>query len=169
MNGLDNYPPIKIKRGKSRTMKPVGRVNCPNICFFYRTTPHPREKLERRCEFLDELKRRNKLVYSEKYRLKQLFKDIPEDKKKIAEGLFTQAARLRILLNDMWIDISENGDYELFSQSETQTPYERERPVAKLYNSRDVTYHRVIKQLIDMLPEDKVIDKNDITNGGDLI
>ncbi|HGD3246528.1 TPA: hypothetical protein ACIODQ_001071 [Streptococcus agalactiae] len=118
---------------------------------------------------MDELKRRNKSVYSEKYRLKQLFKDIPEDKKKIAEGLFTQAARLRILLNDMWIDISENGDYELFSQSETQTPYERERPVAKLYNSRDATYHRVIKQLIDMLPEGKTVNKDDFTNGGDLL
>lgn len=90
-------------------------------------------------------------------------------KKKIAEGLFTQAARLRILLNDMWIDISKNGDYELFSQSENQLPYERERPVAKLYNARDASYQRVIKQLIDMLPEDKIINQNEVSDGGDLI
>ncbi|HEO6358209.1 hypothetical protein ACMYSZ_03605 [Streptococcus agalactiae] len=118
---------------------------------------------------MEDYQKRNKRVYTEKSRLKKLFKDIPEDKMQITDGLFTQAARLRILLNDMWIDISKNGDYELFSQSESQQPYERERPVAKLYNARDASYHRVIKQLIDMLPEDKVIDKNDITNGGDLI
>ncbi|RRA72190.1 hypothetical protein D5F89_07130 [Streptococcus agalactiae] len=26
-------------------MKPVGRVNCPNICFFSHTTPSPRIRI----------------------------------------------------------------------------------------------------------------------------
>lgn len=104
---------------------------------------------------MDSLEDRNELVLKEKNRLSRIFKDIPKDKKKAVEGLIIQAARLRILLNEMWIDISEKGDYEPFSQSENQTPYERERPVAKLYNSRDVSYHRVIKQLTDLLPDDK--------------
>ena len=118
---------------------------------------------------MKDLKRRNELVTIEEKRLKALFDKIPEDKKKVSEGLFTQAARLRILLNDMWIDISENGDYEMFSQSENQVPYERERPVAKLYNAREMSYQRVIKQLIDMLPDDVEITKEAITDGSDLI
>jgi len=75
---------------------------------------------------------------------------------KVVDGLITQAARLRVLLDELWIDISENGDYELFTQSEKVEPYERERPAAKLYNTRDQTYQRVIKQLTDLLPEEKL-------------
>ena len=43
---------------------------------------------------------------------------------KVVEGLIIQAARLRVLLNEMWMDISENGDYEMFSQSDKTEPYE---------------------------------------------
>lgn len=97
------------------------------------------------------LENRDALVKKEKNRLNRLFKNIPEKKKKAVEGLVIQAARLRVLLDEMWIDISENGDYELFSQSENQIPYERERPIAKLYNARDASYQRVIKQLTDLI------------------
>lgn len=102
-----------------------------------------------------DLKKRNKLVAAEEKRLTVLFEEIAEDKKKVVSGLITQAARLKILLDEMWIDISEKGDYELFSQSENQPPYERERPIAKQYNSRDQSYQRIIKQLTDYLPEEK--------------
>lgn len=85
--------------------------------------------------------------------MKRLFKEIPPSKLKVVEGLIIQAARLRVLLNEMWMDISENGDYEMFSQSDKTEPYERERPVARLYNTRDQSYQRVIKQLTDLLPE----------------
>jgi len=99
---------------------------------------------------------RDKLVEKERERLKKIFKDIPPNKLKVVDGLITQAARLRVLLDELWIDISENGDYELFTQSEKVEPYERERPAAKLYNTRDQTYQRVIKQLTDLLPEEKL-------------
>lgn len=102
-----------------------------------------------------DLKKRNKLVAAEEKRLTVLFEEIAEDKKKVVSGLITQAARLKILLDEMWIDISEKGDYELFSQSENQPAYERERPIAKQYNSRDQSYQRIIKQLTDYLPEEK--------------
>lgn len=101
----------------------------------------------------ERLEIREKLVKKEKGRLTKLYKEIPENKKKIVEGLIIQAARLRILLDEMWIDITENGDYEMFSQSEKQDPYERERPIAKLYNARNDSYYRIIKQLSDFLPE----------------
>ena len=100
------------------------------------------------------LELRERLVKIEKQRLQELYKNIPENQKKLTEGLIIQAARLRILLDEMWIDITENGDYEMFSQSEKQTPYERERPVAKMYNSRNDSYCRILKQLSDILPEE---------------
>lgn len=102
-----------------------------------------------------DLKIRNEKVAAEEKRLNDLFYDLTDDKKKVVSGLVTQAARLKILLDEMWIDISEKGDYELFSQSENQIPYERERPVAKQYNARDQSYQRIVKQLTDYLPEEK--------------
>ncbi|PGT50190.1 hypothetical protein COD86_30945, partial [Bacillus cereus] len=65
-----------------------------------------------------DIEEREILVNKEKKRLQRLFKDIPPNKLKVVEGLIIQAARLRVLLDEMWVDISENGDYELFSQSD---------------------------------------------------
>jgi len=122
---------------------------------------------KKRGELMNKLKVRDALVKKEKNRLNRLFKDVPKNKLKTAEGLIIQAARLRILLDEMWIDITENGDVELFSQSEKQEPYERERPIAKLYNSRDQSYQRIIKQLTDLIPDEKITGNED--NGSDLI
>lgn len=99
------------------------------------------------------ISKRDMLVDKEKNRLIKLFKDIPEGKKKVVEGLIVQAARLRISLDELWQDLTENGDYEEFTQSEKTPSYERERPAAKLYNARDLAYQRIIKQLSDLLPE----------------
>lgn len=116
-----------------------------------------------------DLEARDALVKKEKNRLSRQFKSIPTNKKKIAEGLIIQAARLRILLNENWNDITENGDYEMFSQSPTQDPYERKRPVAELYNSRDVSYQRVIKQLTDLLPDESQKGGECAVDGSDLL
>lgn len=96
---------------------------------------------------------RDKRVKAEIARLLKLYKDVPKERMKVVEGLIVQAARLRVLLDDMWLDITENGDVELFSQSEKQEPYERERPVARLYNNRDQGYLRIMKQLSDLFDE----------------
>ncbi|PGM94532.1 hypothetical protein [Bacillus cereus] len=98
---------------------------------------------------------RQELVHKENERLKKLFQDIPPRKLKVVEGLIVQAARLRVSLNEMWKDLSENGDYEMFSQSDKTEPYERERPVARLYNTRDQSYQRIMKQLTELLPEER--------------
>ncbi|PGA94858.1 hypothetical protein [Bacillus toyonensis] len=97
---------------------------------------------------------RDTLVQKETERLRILFHDISPRKLKVVEGLIVQAARLRVSLNEMWKDLSENGDYEMFSQSDKTEPYERERPVARLYNTRDQSYQRIMKQLTDLLPEE---------------
>jgi transcriptional regulator with XRE-family HTH domain len=94
-------------------------------------------------------------VAIETKRLKDLFKSIPETQLNVAEGLITQAARLRILLDDNWKDILENGEYEKFSQSENQVPYDRKRPIVENYDNRDKTYQSIIKQLNDLLPQSK--------------
>ncbi|GLO64741.1 hypothetical protein MACH08_05250 [Oceanobacillus kimchii] len=98
-------------------------------------------------------------VEKEASRLKDLFKSIPKNQLDVAEGLITQAARLRILLDDNWKDILEYGEYEKFKQSESQVPYDRKRPIVETYDSRDKTYQSIIKQLTDLLPHRKVDSK----------
>ncbi|SEA49758.1 hypothetical protein SAMN04515656_11216 [Eubacterium aggregans] len=103
-------------------------------------------------------KKKETLVKEEVARLRELFSGIPPGKVGVVEGLINQAARLRIMLDEMWVDISQNGDTELFSQSEKCEPYERERPVARLFNARDKNYQQVIRQLLDLLPEEEKED-----------
>ena len=121
-------------------------------------TPIPRTPmLERSVNMeLDEKQRqeREKLVIKEEKRLLEIYKDLPNEKLKVAQGLIKQAARNRVMLNYMWEDIQENGEYDLFQQSQNVPAYERERPVARLYNTRDQSYQRAIKQLTDLLPKE---------------
>jgi transcriptional regulator with XRE-family HTH domain len=93
-------------------------------------------------------------------RLKKVLKDIPDDKMKTIDGLITQAARLRILLDDNWKDIAENGEYEMFSQSKNQTPYERKRPIVETYDNRDRTYKEIMNQLNEMIPAEDHSQQN---------
>ena len=74
----------------------------------------------------------------------------------------TQAARLRVRLNELNADIEANGLIELFSQSEKTEPYERERPAASLFIKLDKNYQAIIKQLTDMLPEGTVMNDKEL-------
>ncbi|MEK4922380.1 hypothetical protein MKX78_10710 [Cytobacillus sp. FSL R5-0569] len=104
-------------------------------------------------------------VGSEIERLKGLFKDIPKIQLDVTEGLITQAARLRILLDDNWKDILENGEYEKFKQSENQIPYDRKRPIVENYDNRDKTYQSIIKQLTELLPKPEKNRKSKLLRG----
>lgn len=104
----------------------------------------------------EQRKARDKLVAKEEKRLLEIYKDLPNEKLKVAQGLIKQAARNRVMLNYMWEDIQENGEYDLFQQSQNVPAYERERPIARLYNTRDQSYQRVIKQLTDLLPKENI-------------
>ena len=120
-------------------------------------------------DLMTDLKKRNKLVEAEVKRMTPIFEQVEKEKQKFIQDLILQAARTKILLDEMWIDISEKGDYEMFSQSESQIPYERERPVAKNYNNRVQIYQRIIKQLTDYLPEEKREEAGALADGSDLL
>ena len=91
---------------------------------------------------------------SEIRRLTRVYKNLPAGKKAIAQGLIAEAARLRVLLDQLWADIEANGMTESFSQSEEQEPYARERPAARQYMTANKNYQTIIRQLNDMVPTD---------------
>ena len=85
-------------------------------------------------------------------RLKKLYERLPANKFAVAEGLIIQAARYRVMLDNLLKDIEEKGSTEIFSQSDKTEPYARERPAMKLYQSVNKEYLAMIKQLDNMLP-----------------
>lgn len=103
----------------------------------------------------------------ERKRLEKLFEGMPENKRKLVEGLIIQAARLRVRMNELHADIEENGMTELFQQSEKVEPYSRERPEAGLWIKLDKNYQAIIRQLTDLVPPDerKTDDLDAFLNG----
>lgn len=95
-------------------------------------------------------------------RLKRFYKALVSDEKlKSIDGLMQRAAYLRITLEDMEADLDENGFTEPFSQSENQTPYERERPTARLFNTLTKNYQSAMAQLNKVLPDEAPKDTDD--------
>ena len=92
-------------------------------------------------------------IKAEIKRLNTIYTKIDKKSKSIIEGLVQRAAYMRVTLEDYEIDLDENGYVEMFSQSEKTDPYERERPVARLYNTMNKNYQSIIKQLSDLVPK----------------
>ncbi|MGG4462617.1 hypothetical protein ABEO79_00160 [Micromonospora provocatoris] len=104
-------------------------------------------------------------VKKEITRLKRIYKDLPKDTLSVVEGLIVEAADLRIRLEDIRRDLDENGYDEMFSQSESQEPYERERPQARRYISMNKSYQSIMKQLGDYIPKPEPKKKEDSDDG----
>ncbi|MEK5415052.1 hypothetical protein [Paenibacillus sp. FSL L8-0708] len=92
-------------------------------------------------------------ITAEEKRLRESYKKIPDDLMRVADGLIRRAAYMRVTLEDYEIDLDNGGYVEQFTQSEKTKAYERERPVARLYNQMNRNFQQIIKQLTDMLPK----------------
>ena len=100
-------------------------------------------------------------IKKEMRRLKRIYKNVDKDNKAIVDGLIQRAAYMRVTLEDWEMDIIENGYYEMFTQSPNTPPYERERPVARLYNTMNKNYQSIIKQLSDLVPKPEPKQEDD--------
>lgn len=100
-------------------------------------------------------------IKKEESRLRRIYSKIDKDNKAIIDGLIRRAAYMRITLEDWEIDIDLNGYFEMFTQSEKTDPYERERPVIRLYNTMNKNYQSIIKQLSDLVPKYEPTPKDD--------
>ena len=98
---------------------------------------------------------------TEEARLRKIYKNIDGDNKAIIDGLIQRAAYMRVTLEDWEKDIDDNGFVEMFTQSEKTAPYERERPVIRLYNTMNKNYQSIIKQLSDLVPKYEPTEKDD--------
>ena len=97
-------------------------------------------------------------------RLNKIFVIKSDEEKAYLESLIKRAAFMRCNLEDMEKDLNEKGFTEMFTQSAQAPPYERERPMARMYNSLNKNYQTLMKQLSDFVdrtekpPEDDGFD-----------
>ena len=103
---------------------------------------------------------KNKIIKKEENRLKKLFKDLEENKKKLAKSLIENAAFMSITLEDLKKDIVKYGVKETYVNGRDQYGF-KESIESKTYNTMIKNYMNIIKQLNDMMPEQKKIDEED--------
>ena len=107
-----------------------------------------------------ELIDKNKKITKEKNKLKKLLKELPENKKKMAEKLIENASFMSITLDELKDDIKIYGVKETYVNGKDQFGF-KESIESKTYNTMVKNYMNIIKQLNDMLPEDKKINEDD--------
>ena len=79
--------------------------------------------------------------------LVDLYSEIPENKKKLVDGLLREAARLKVSLDDLWEDIQQNGNVITDEKG-----FEKERSTSAIFTSRDKSYRSCIRHLDSLLP-----------------
>ena len=87
----------------------------------------------------------------EMLKLRRLFKNLPKDKMKAADGLIQEAAFMKVTLEETRHVIDQEGILEKFEQGAQK--FMREHPATKVYNTMIQRYTTVCKQLFDMIPD----------------
>lgn len=105
---------------------------------------------------------KRKRINEEKARLIRIYSILSKETNEIIDGLISRAAYMKVSLEDYEEDLDQNGYVEKFTQSLDTEPYERERPVARLYNTMNKNYQSIVKQLTEMIPKS---DKEPIQRG----
>ena len=94
----------------------------------------------------------DKRVKAEIKKLKKIYENIQDDKKKLVQRLIENASFMGILLEDLQNDIKENGYKEEYKNGANQFGFKRSI-AADLYQVTIKNYSSVIRQLNDLLPD----------------
>lgn len=94
---------------------------------------------------------KSKIQKKELSKLNKIFRDIPEEKKKLTESLKQQAAFMAATLAELQEIINQDGAVEHFINGSQQML--REHPATKSYNALIRNYNATIKALLDLLPK----------------
>ena len=103
---------------------------------------------------------KNKKIRKETQKLKKLFKDLPDNKKKMSEKLIENASFMSITLDELKEDIKVYGVKETYVNGKDQFGF-KELIESKTYHTMIKNYMNIIKQLNAMLPEEKKINEDD--------
>lgn len=83
--------------------------------------------------------------------LKQILKEIPEDRQAIAQSLYDELVFMQKTMQVLKKQIEEQGPTAMFKQGKQE--FLREHPALKAYNTTAQRYSLLSKQLTDLLPK----------------
>lgn len=99
-------------------------------------------------------KSKEQKIKTEKTRLKGIFKELDENKKKLVTPLIEKAAFMSIELDELQKQIEENGWTSKYKNGENQYGTKKS-PEAETYIALSKNYAAIIKQLTDLVPAAK--------------
>lgn len=99
-------------------------------------------------------KTKEQRIKSEKTRLKGIFRDLDENKKKLVTPLIEKAAFMSVELDDLQEIIEQDGWTSEYKNGENQYGTKRS-PEAETYIALSKNYAAIIKQLTDLVPAAK--------------
>jgi hypothetical protein len=108
------------------------------------------------------VKKQNELISEETERLQEIFEDISDDKKEVAESLIERVAFMTITLKILEDDIKSKGPTYLFKNGKQEMYVEN--PSQKSYSTLINRYTAAYGKLFDLLPKDK---QNELDDGFD--
>jgi len=101
---------------------------------------------------------KDKEISKVKRQLNKILKQIPEDKKPIAQSLAKELTFMAVTLDELKEEVRKGGTIELFKQGSQE--FLRESPALKAYNTTVQRYSLLYKQLTDLLPKEQTNSKD---------
>ena len=98
-------------------------------------------------------KTKEELISKELRKLKKIFRFLDKDRRIIAEKLCKKAAFMDVTLDEMQEQITEEG-YVIEGINGNGFKVKMDHPAVKSYNTMIKNYNMVVKQLVELLPED---------------
>lgn len=95
---------------------------------------------------------KKQLIKREINKLKKLYKEIPENKLKLVNGLIENAAFMKVTLDELQTIVNEEGTV-VEVKNGNGFIVSQENPAQKSYNTMINRYTATIKQLAEFLPE----------------
>lgn len=105
------------------------------------------------------IKKQNEMIAAEKEKLMQIFDEISDDKKEVAERLIDRVAFMTITLQILEEDIKSKGPTYKFEQGSQKMFVEN--PSQKSYNTMINRYTASCGKLFDLLGDDGEREKDD--------
>ena len=103
-----------------------------------------------------------KQIADEKKKIQVILKDMSKDKLKVVNGLIDQAAFMKATLADLQEQINADVTAEHFEQGKQK--FMRESIAIKTYNTMIKNYSSVMKQLIELTPNQVIQQTDDLLN-----
>lgn len=103
---------------------------------------------------------KGKATSKEIRKLNKVLKQVPEDRKAIAEKLIKEIVFIAKTLDELKETVETFGTTELFKQGKQE--FMRESPALKAYNTTIQRYSLLYKQLTDLLPKSQQDTAEDV-------